>query len=108
MNMPDQCLDDINRGLRQDAVTQVENVAGSAVGLAENPVGLASHLVHGPEQNGGIEVSLDRDILAQPGPALVQLHSPIEPDDVSARGFLKFEERPGIGAEMDGGHVRGE
>jgi predicted DCC family thiol-disulfide oxidoreductase YuxK len=57
----DQGDDVVHRGLGEDAVPEVEDVAGSAPGLVEDPTGPALDLGPRREQGDRVEVALDAD-----------------------------------------------
>ena len=58
--------DVIDRGVGQDAVAQVEDVARSAAGAGEDQRGATANLGRGCQQRGGIEVPLHGHSGAEP------------------------------------------
>ena len=82
----------IDRGLGQDAVAQIEDVAGPSRRLSEDGLDATAQLGQRREEGRGIEVALHRDVVTQARPPGVEVDAPVEPDDVAARGALAFED----------------
>ena len=91
----------VDGGLREDAVTQVEDMAGTGSGLREDSAGLAFDFRHGCEQDDRVEIALNGDVVAEPLPGPVELDPPVQADDRAAGVALELQERDGAGAEMD-------
>ncbi len=65
----------------------------------------------GGEEDDRIEVTLHGDPRPEPVPGRAELDPPVQPDHVAPGVALEFEERAGVGAEMDDGDAgrdRGE
>src|SRR5919197_2244149 len=93
-------------GFRQDAMAEVEDVAGSSCGALQNVADLSGSFRGGSEQRDGFQVALDgsrTDAL----PGGIQRNPPIDADDVTAGGREVLEKRRGTGAEVNHGHVCG-
>ena len=60
----------LNRGIRKDTVTEVENMSGSTLCAVKNPFDLFLDEIDGAEENNRIEVSLNGHIISQPCPRL--------------------------------------
>ena len=84
MNVPRERLDVLDRRRRQDAVTEVEDVARPAAGALEHVVGGREHPIERAEQQRRIEVALDRAIGADALPRLVERRAPVGADHVAA------------------------
>ena len=66
----DEGTDVVDGGLRQDAVSEVEDMARTSAGLGQDPPGLALDLLAGASRRTRIEVPLDGDAVAEPLPGL--------------------------------------
>ena len=84
-----------------DAVAEVKNMSGSCVDLIEDDFGAPANLCRGCEEDDGVEVSLNGDIVSEAFPGCGQVHSPIEAYDVASCLLDGFEEDGRIGTEMD-------
>ena len=98
-------LEDARVGLRQDAVAQVEDVAGLAAGGPQHPAGLRRGHLPGAQAQGGIEVALHGEARPHPAPGLVEGHPPVDPDDGAAGRGHRGQQLAGAHAEEDGGHA---
>src|SRR5262249_20705560 len=67
----------IDRGPREDAVAEVEDVADAPVGLLEDRRRPTPDLGGWCEQGGGTQVPLDPDAGPEPSPALPELDAPV-------------------------------
>lgn len=74
-----------DRGFGEHAVAEIEDVAGAAGGLVEDFPGAAADLVGVGQQHRGIEIALDRFIVADGSPGVVQPDPPIDADHGPAR-----------------------
>ena len=80
-------------------------MAGTAAGAREDRLHPLAE-VRGPgQQRGGIEVALHADVGADGGPAGVERHAPVEPDDVAAGLPHERQQRGGPGAEVNRRHA---
>lgn len=68
-------------GLRQYAVTQIEDVSGTTVGLLEDGFDMTANRRDVGQQYHRIQIALNRSIPADGIPAIFQSNSPIESDD---------------------------
>src|SRR2546423_6573903 len=93
-------------GFWQDAVAEVEDVAGPPTGALEDLPNLARALRGGRQERDGLEIPLD-GTLADAGPGGIERHSPIDTDHVAAGGRKVFEERRGPGTEENHRNIRG-
>ena len=82
----------LDRCGRQDAVTEIENVANAAGDASQYVVGLREHALHRAEQEGRIEIALDRAVVSDPLPRDVERDPPVHADDVAARCTELFED----------------
>ena len=89
----DQGADVVDGGLRQDPVTEVEDMARTAPGLRQDSPGLALDFLERSEQDDRIEIPLDGDVMTEPLPGLIELDPPIEADDRAAGVALKLQQR---------------
>ena len=80
----DEREDVIDRRFGQDAVAEIEDVAGASGGLIENHLGTAANFGRLGEQRDRIEITLNGDIVAEPRPGLGEIDAPIETDDIAA------------------------
>ncbi len=72
-------------------MTQIENVPRPTPGLPQDALGLSSDLVDRREQDDGIKIALNGDIVAEASPTLVELDSPIKADDGTASLALQLQ-----------------
>jgi hypothetical protein len=86
-------------------VAEVEDVAESRARALEDVVHSAQQPVLGGEEQGGIEVPLDRDAVTRAGPALVERSPPVHSDHGASRLALRVQQVAGAGAEVDEGHA---
>lgn len=100
-----KAADVIRRRGRENAVAEVENVAGAVGGLVEDYFCLTLDFGPGAQEQNGVEVTLDGYVVAQAGPAGVEVGTPVEADDVAAGVALGFEQVAGVGAEVDRRHA---
>ena len=91
-------------GAREDAVAEVEDVAGPPAGRLEDGVGRTLHAVPRPEEQRRIEVPLDAAVRPDPLPALAERDPPVEADDVAAGRRHRLEQVRRAGAEVDRRH----
>ena len=68
----------------QDAVAEIEDVAGPALGPAQHVVDPREQPLAGGEEQRGVEVALHRHPVSEPSPALVEGRPPVEADHVAA------------------------
>ena len=102
----DQGSDMIDGRMRQNAVSQVEDMAWASAGLPQDSAGLTLDLLERGEEDDGIEVPLHGDAVAKPCPSLVQLDAPIQADHRAPRIPLEVQQRARIGPEVDRGDRR--
>lgn len=70
---------------RQDSVAEVEDVALQTGGGVEHLAGLGLHGLGGREEDGRVQVALERLAGADPACGLVERHAPVDADHVRAR-----------------------
>src|SRR5438094_857122 len=83
--------DVIDRRLWQDAVPEVEEVAGPPRRLPEDGRGVRPDLADRAEKYRRVEVALDRDVVTEPRPGRVQIDAPVEANHVPARRAHRLE-----------------
>src|SRR5262245_50731291 len=81
----------IDGRVREDAVPEVEDVSRPAGRLREDGGDALANDPRRREQRAGIEIPLDRTMRADPPPCLRERDSPVDADDVSARGRDELE-----------------
>src|SRR5437867_11052214 len=99
----DEPSDVVHRRFGEDAVPQVEDVAGAAGGAVEDRLGVAPNYLEVGKEDRRIEVPLDASLGADPFPRLVQRNPPIHADDVAPRLGHPLQKSRGVGAEVDEG-----
>src|SRR6266704_5334746 len=106
---PPRCLVDqldessqvILRRRREDAMAQIEHVAGSAIRPFEYiPCG-GLPIVSRAQESGRIEVPLDPHVLADRNPSAVQRDAPVDADHVAAGPAERVQEPRRPGPEVD-------
>ena len=83
MHVARERLDVLERGRRQDAVTEVEDVAGPSARACEDLVGRREHAIERAEQQRRIEISLDAAVGADALPGFVERCAPVGANDVA-------------------------
>src|SRR5258708_33372088 len=101
MDVTRERLDLIERRAGKDAVAEIEDVSRAARGAPQNVVRRRQHPIGRAEQRHGIEVSLDRAVVADPVPGLVERRAPVHSDYVPPRGLHVPPDRAGVDAEVD-------
>ena len=94
-------------GAGQDAVSEVEHVAGASAGPAQHVDGAPQHAFGGAEQRRRVEVALDGAVGADEVPSLVEGYAPVEADHVASRLAHRGKQGRGAGAEMHHGDAAG-
>src|SRR5207253_5414188 len=98
MHQVHDALQRLDRGLRQHAVPEVEDVAGTAPGPVEHVAHPLLEVGERREQRRGIEVSLNRPVGPDALPGDVEGNAPVYSDDVAARAGELREKDGGVGA----------
>src|SRR5205085_3728472 len=83
----------------QDAVAEVEDVAGAIRRLVENRFRAPADDFRIGEEGDGVEVALDGHV-AEARPGFVQTDAPVEADHVAARLLHEFQQPGGARAEV--------
>src|SRR5687768_16446019 len=78
-------LDVLDRRRRQDAVSEVEDVSRTPADERKNVVGLREHPVGRPEQERGVEISLDGAVMANAVPRDIHRDTTVHPNHVTTR-----------------------
>src|SRR5215471_7919703 len=84
----------------QDAVPEVEDVAGTAAGAFEDVVGRRENAVERTQQQCRVEVALDGPAGADTLPGVVEVNPPVGANDIAARRTQLAEYGGGPHAEM--------
>ena len=99
--------DGFDGGVGDDAVAEVEDVAGAVCGEGEDLFDAGLEDGGRGEEGDGVEVALDRAAGAGGAPTFVEGDAPVEAEDVCG-GFAEGgEERGGVYAEVDDGDAEG-
>src|ERR1700684_3819019 len=80
----DDGLDMVYRRLGKDAVTQVENMAGTRSGAAEQFVYADLELGHRSKEHHRVQIALNRRAVADIHPSLVDIEAPVNAHDVAS------------------------
>src|SRR5580658_547771 len=99
------CLHIFNRSAGNDAVAEIENVAGTTARIAQNLFHAQLNNLKRREERDGIEVALHRAARTHGTPALVERLPPVEADYVSACRRHIGEQTRGFNAEVNYGHA---
>src|SRR5438132_3844239 len=82
-------------------MAEVEDVAAASAGLPENLAGsLLDHLAR-RQQDRGVEVALDSTPDADPPPAFVEGHPPIQADQIGTGARYRLQQCGGASPEVD-------
>ena len=76
--------DGVDGGVGDDAVAEVEDVAGAVGGRGEDFGDAGVEDFVGGEEGDGVEVALDGDAVVEVGPGAVERGAPVEAEDVAA------------------------
>src|ERR1700675_75492 len=97
----------VHRGFGEDAVAQVEDVAGTRSGAAEELVDTDLEFRHGSEEHHRVEITLDGCAVTNIHPGLIDVEAPVDAHDVAA-GRVQFAEVAGrSSAEVNYGDAVG-
>src|SRR5215210_3284611 len=80
----DQADDVVERRAGEEAVAEVEDVAGPPARAAQDVGRLLLHDRGGAEEGGGVEVALDTEVAADPLPGDIERDAPVDADDRGA------------------------
>src|SRR5262249_51022971 len=94
----------VDRSMRQNPVSQVEDVAGTAAGLLQDPPSLSLDRGDGAEENSRSKFPLYCTSCPRSPPRAAQIDTPAQADHCPASLALKFQERGGLGPKMDHGN----
>src|SRR5260370_12401290 len=95
----------LDRGLGQDAVAQIEDVAVAAARELKNMLGARFQLLPIREEQDRVQISLDGAAIFEIAPAFVQRDAPVEADDFSAGFIHRGQQRGAISAEIYDGRA---
>src|ERR1700721_307513 len=93
----------VYRRFGEDAMAEIEDVAGASGGEAQNCFGSRLQFLPIREQEDGIEIALHGAAMMEIAPALVERDAPIETDDVGASFIHGGEKGGAIGTEINNG-----
>ena len=102
----DESFDVVGGGVFEDAVAEVKDMTGAAVGLIEDGIGTIFEFAPRREEGDRIKIPLNRPIVVELRPSPIERHMPIDPHDISttSRDFGKIGR--GAGAEVDHRNAR--
>jgi len=106
MHVSSERLDVLDVSGRQDAMTEVEDVARTAGGALEYFVGRREDASEWSEEERGVEIALNRPVGPDARPRLVERRAPVSADDVAAALPQLAQNRSGADAEMNRGDAR--
>ena len=98
-----QILHVVHRGFGQDAVAEIEDVAGAAGGEAQNFFGAGFQFLPVGEEQHGVEIALHGAPVIEARPAFVERDAPVEADDVGSGFAHGGQQRGGVDAEINDG-----
>ena len=99
--------DGLDGGGGDDAVAEVEDVAGAAGGGGEDLGDAGVEDFGRGEEGDGVEVALDGYGVVEGAPGLVERGAPVEAEDIGAGVAHGGQERCGVHAEVDDGDAEG-
>ena len=106
MDVVDEGTHVLDRRAGQDAVAQVEDVAGTASRAPQDVVHAGQEALARGEEQRRIEVALDGDVGPRALPALVEWRPPVDADDGAAGLALDRQQVAGGRPEVDLGHIQ--
>src|SRR5260370_32753668 len=89
-----QILHVLDRRLRQNAMTEIENVSRPAPGAPQNSLGARLQFCPAGEEQNRIQIALHGAAKFQAAPALVKQNAPVEPDHFRS-GFFHGRKKSG-------------
>ena len=95
----------LDRRRRQDAVSEIEDVARAAGGAAQHVARAGEQAIARAEQQRRIEIALDAAVVADALPRLVERDPPVGADHVAAGLAHHVQDRAGGDAEMNRRHA---
>src|SRR5438874_6378676 len=101
MDVPGGRLDVLHGRHRQDAVAEIEDVAGAPARAFEHIVNRFEDAIERRKQHGWIEVALNAAVVADAFPGLVERYPPVGADDVAPGVADVAQNRSGAHAEMN-------
>ena len=90
-----------DRGSRNDAMSKIEDVPGTAIGQRENLVDASIEHFLGGEQGDGIEISLYGTSRPNGAPAFVEWNAPVQANHVGSGFSHGWQQRGRIHAEVN-------
>ena len=72
----------IDRCIGKDAMAEVEDMARPTPCLIKNPLHFLLDQIRFTEEDNGIEISLNGNIITNAGPSLTDIHPPIHADNI--------------------------
>src|SRR5215471_10450850 len=105
MNHVDRCLNMLDRGRRQDTVTKIEDVSVATISTTQNIFDASFDFMQRGIEGDWVKVALDRAIIADHRPGLIEVNPPVYTDHVST-GFAHLAQngrRPS--AKVNHGHA---
>src|SRR5712692_8368254 len=85
MNRLDEHLEVLDARVGKHPVPEVEDMARSTTRPPQHLTGAFPDQVRRSEEDRGVEVALDTSLMADPAPALVERHPPVQRHDVGTR-----------------------
>src|SRR3954451_19096714 len=104
MNVLRQLLDLLERGRRQHAMTQIEDVTRTPSRTPQDGVRRREQTLDRSQQYRRIEIPLDPAVVTDPLPRFVERLPPVDANDVAARGRQIRKNRARTDAEVDERH----
>ena len=80
----DECNHILDRCLRQNTVTEIEDVAGPSTGLCENLPNFSAQVVCARKQSDRIEIAHYTNIIPNAFPSFIQRYAPIKSNYIAA------------------------
>src|SRR5262245_57631961 len=93
VHVPRERLDVLERGRRQNTVSEVENVTRPSTRACKHFVGRGEYAIERSEQQRRIEVALDAAVEADALPRLVERRPPVGADHIAAGVAQVAEDR---------------
>src|SRR5687767_5864221 len=107
MDEVEGAFDVVHGGVGEDAVAEVEDMAGSALHAVEDLLDAGFEVVPRGEEGNGVEVALDGAVLADALPGGGEVGGEVDSDDVPPRVPDQLEHAAGVDAEVDDGDAGG-
>ena len=91
----------LDRGFREDAVAEVEDMAAGTISIVEDILNTLFDMVVRREEDARVEVALDRDLFPDRLHCLMHVHPPVDADNICPAFFDYLENAGAVVGKID-------